>query len=211
MFAKDPLPNVKDAFYVVSKEESHRGLHPDSSTSSKTQPASFIAKSNNNTNNFNRRFNVNNSNNNTNRGPNPNLLCKNYGLIGHIVKRCYELTGYPAGFKRNPSLTRHSCNNNKRFNVNSEVNQSVPSTSCSLFSSFTNEQMVKLFSLINEKTSPAANMSGWIINSGANQHMTDSTKNMFNVVDVSSLMLTIGHPNGTLAKISAIGSLGLTS
>nr|GEY81473.1 ribonuclease H-like domain-containing protein [Tanacetum cinerariifolium] len=41
--------------------------------------------------------------------------------------------------------------------------------------------------------------------------MTDSTKNMFSVVDVSSLMLTVGHPNGTLAKISAIGSLRLTS
>ncbi|GKD08481.1 hypothetical protein Tco_1188166 [Tanacetum coccineum] len=48
-------------------------------------------------------------------------------------------------------------------------------------------------------------MSGWITDSGANQHMTDSTKNMFNVVDISSLMLTVGHPNGTLAKFSVIG------
>nr|GEY47268.1 hypothetical protein [Tanacetum cinerariifolium] len=40
--------------------------------------------------------------------------------------------------------------------------------------------------------------------------MTDSTKDMFNAVDISSLILTIGHPNGTLAKITAIGSLKLT-
>nr|GFA05024.1 hypothetical protein [Tanacetum cinerariifolium] len=52
---------------------------------------------------------------------------------------------------------------------------------------------------------------GWIIDSGANQHMTDSTKDMFNVVDISNLMLIVGHPNGTLAKITTIGNLRLTS
>ncbi|GJW15086.1 hypothetical protein Tco_0019219 [Tanacetum coccineum] len=209
----------------------------------KPQHAAFVAKTNNNSNRFNRRVNTNN-NNNTNRGPNPNLLCKNCGLIGHTMERCYELIGYPAGFKRNPNLSRPYGNNNKRFNANCEVNQFVPSTSGPLSSSFTNEQMVKLLSLINEKPSPAANMSGtrtsfynnvffnrnfekffcdksksdmynvtlgWIIDSGANHHMTDFTRNMFNVVDISSLMLIGCHPNGTLAKISAIGSLRLSS
>ncbi|GKD17930.1 ribonuclease H-like domain-containing protein, partial [Tanacetum coccineum] len=51
---------------------------------------------------------------------------------------------------------------------------------------------------------------GWIIDSGTNQHMTTSTKNMFNVVDISSLKLSVGHPNGTMANIIAIGSLRLT-
>nr|GEY65811.1 adenine nucleotide alpha hydrolases-like superfamily protein [Tanacetum cinerariifolium] len=203
ILAKDPLHNVKDAFDVVSREESHRVLHPGSSSTSKVQPTAFIAKTNNNTNNFNRKV------------------------------------------------------NNKRFNANSEVNQYVPGTFSSIYSSFTDEHMVKLLSLINEKPTPAANMShiesrfsnsnvsfklpkfynnndfinmnfkkffyaknktdmyhvtlGWIINSGANQHMTDSTKDMFNVVDVSSLMLTVSHSNGTLAKIFAIGSIRLTS
>nr|GEZ69644.1 hypothetical protein [Tanacetum cinerariifolium] len=157
-------------------EESHRGLHRGSSSSSKIQPATFISKTNNNANNFNRRVN--------------------------------EIIGYPASFKKNPNLSRQTGNNNnKRFNANSGVNHSIHGTSGSISSSFTNEQMVKLLSLINEKPTPGANMSGWIIDSGANQHMTDSTKNMFSVVDVSSLMLTVGHPNGTLAKISAIGSL----
>ncbi|GKC68141.1 ribonuclease H-like domain-containing protein, partial [Tanacetum coccineum] len=168
ILAKDPLPNVKYALYVVSREESHRGLYPGSSSTTDC---------------------------------------------------------YPAGFKRNPNLTRQSGNYNKRFNANSEVNQSIPGTSGSISSSFTNEQMVKLLSLINEKPTPAyvrffcakskTDMYhvtlGWIIDSGANQHMTDSTKNMFNVVDVSSLMLTVGHPNGALAKIYAIGSLRLSS
>ncbi|GJY81077.1 putative RNA-directed DNA polymerase, partial [Tanacetum coccineum] len=47
--------------------------------------------------------------------------------------------------------------------------------------------------------------------SGANQHLTNSTKNMFNMSDISSLNLTVGHPNGTLAKITAIGSLRRTA
>ncbi|GJR28422.1 ribonuclease H-like domain-containing protein [Tanacetum coccineum] len=152
ILAKDPLPNAKDVFNVVSREESHRGLHPGSSSSSKVQPATFIAKTNNNTNNFNRRVNV-----------------------------------------------KHS----------------VPRTSGSISSSFTNEHMVKLLSLINEKPTPTANMLDFFmlkLNLICIMLLwTDSTKNMFNVVDVSSLMLTVGHPNGTIAKIYAIGSLRLTS
>ncbi|GKB39469.1 hypothetical protein Tco_0884411 [Tanacetum coccineum] len=220
ILAKDPLPNVKDAFYVVSREESHRGLHPGGSGSNKSQPAAFDAKTNNNPNNFNKKVNINNNNKSVNRGPNPNLTCTNYGLIGHTVERCYEIIGYLAGFKRNPNLSKPSGNNNKRFNANCEVNQYVPGTSGSLSSPFTHEQMMKLLSFINENPSPAANMYkfemfnvtlGWIINSGANKHMTDSTKDMFNIVNISSLMLTVGHPNGSLAKINAIGSLRLTS
>ncbi|GKE42867.1 hypothetical protein Tco_1470151, partial [Tanacetum coccineum] len=141
-------------------EESHRGLHPGSSSSSKVQPAAFIAKTNNNTNNFNRRVNGNNNNNNANRGPNPNLLCKNCGIIGHTIGRCYEIIGYPTGFKRNPNLSRHTHNNNNKINANTEVNHFVPRTSGSISSSFTNEHMVKLLSLINEKPTPAANMFG---------------------------------------------------
>ncbi|GJR48866.1 hypothetical protein Tco_1316969 [Tanacetum coccineum] len=51
---------------------------------------------------------------------------------------------------------------------------------------------------------------GWIIDSGANQHMTVSTCNMFDVIDISCLNLTVGHPNGTVAKISSVGSLRLS-
>ncbi|GJY74040.1 ribonuclease H-like domain-containing protein [Tanacetum coccineum] len=80
----------------------------------------------------------------------------------------------------------------------SEVNQYVPSTSGSLSASFTNKQMMKLLSLISENPSPNANM-------------LDPTKDIFNVVNIYSLILTICHPNGTLAKNTAIGSLRLTS
>ncbi|GJY30321.1 ribonuclease H-like domain-containing protein [Tanacetum coccineum] len=155
LLARDPLPDVKDAFAIISKDESHKGLAP-GKQSVKNMPAAFVVKTNNN--NSNRRANTSNNNN---KGPNPNLVCKHCGLIGHTIEKCYELNGYPVGFKRNPNLPN-----------------------------FTNEHMMKLLSLINEKR--AANVFG-------------------SIADISSLMLTAGHPNGTLAKNFAIGSLKLTN
>jgi hypothetical protein len=142
LLTRDPLPNVKDAFVVVSREESHKGLSS-SSLSAKSVPAAFTVKSNaTNSNNSNAYSNSNNrkgntiSNSNNNRGPNPNLVCKHCGLIGHTIDRCFELNGYPLGFKRNPNLTRQSGSNNanKKFNANSELNQNIPSTSSSSLS-----------------------------------------------------------------------------
>ncbi|GJU27889.1 ribonuclease H-like domain-containing protein [Tanacetum coccineum] len=52
---------------------------------------------------------------------------------------------------------------------------------------------------------------GWIIDSGANQHITSSTNNMTNVIDILELNITVGHPNGTTAKIRKVGNLKLTN
>ncbi|GKF87598.1 hypothetical protein Tco_0258475, partial [Tanacetum coccineum] len=45
----------------------------------------------------------------------------------------------------------------------------------------------------------------------ANQHITSSTNNMTNVTDISELNITVGHPNGTTAKIRKVGNLKLTN
>ncbi|GKA73911.1 hypothetical protein Tco_0780213, partial [Tanacetum coccineum] len=105
--AMDHLPDVKDAFDFVSSKKSHKGLHP-RGVSTKHQPTAFVV----NNNNFNIR--VNNSNNNI-KVPNPNLICKNCGLIDHIIERCYELTSYRVGFKKSPNLPKQSIMV-KRFN-----------------------------------------------------------------------------------------------
>ncbi|GJV24967.1 ribonuclease H-like domain-containing protein [Tanacetum coccineum] len=52
--------------------------------------------------------------------------------------------------------------------------------------------------------------TGWIIDSGASQHMTYTIQNMFNVVEVSKLNMTVGHPNGTKTVVTHVGSLRLT-
>ncbi|GJZ90835.1 ribonuclease H-like domain-containing protein [Tanacetum coccineum] len=41
--------------------------------------------------------------------------------------------------------------------------------------------------------------------------MTNSTKDMIDLVDVSDLKLTVGHPNGTLANITHFGNLKLNN
>ncbi|GJT03119.1 ribonuclease H-like domain-containing protein [Tanacetum coccineum] len=51
---------------------------------------------------------------------------------------------------------------------------------------------------------------GWIIDSGASQHMTYTILNMFNVVEVSKLNMIVGHPNGTKDVVTHVGSLRLT-
>ncbi|GKA18391.1 ribonuclease H-like domain-containing protein [Tanacetum coccineum] len=66
------------------------------------------------------------------------------------------------------------------------------------------------FFCTNNKLNVKTISLGWIIDSGANQHLTVSTIGMINVVDVTSLNITVGHPNGTLATISHIGNLKLT-
>jgi hypothetical protein len=108
---------------------------------------------------------------------------------------------------------------------------------------FSNDQMMKLRTLINDMPSSnmQANMAGipnfmnsnvffninfhkfynsnstlckisigWIIDSGANQHMTINTLNMFGIIDISDLNITVGHPNGTLAKIKYVSNLKLS-
>ncbi|GJV27187.1 putative RNA-directed DNA polymerase [Tanacetum coccineum] len=48
---------------------------------------------------------------------------------------------------------------------------------------------------------------GWIIDSGANQHLTGSTIGMFNIVDISEHKIYVGHPNVTLAILLSINKL----
>ncbi|GKC23658.1 hypothetical protein Tco_1025808 [Tanacetum coccineum] len=73
----------------------------------------------------------------------------------------------------------------------------------------TTEHMLKLISLVNEKPVPTAN-STLLADTpfkGENQHMIVSANFLINVVDVSNLGLTVGHPNATQALIIKIGDL----
>ncbi|GJZ32109.1 ribonuclease H-like domain-containing protein [Tanacetum coccineum] len=107
ILAIDPLPDVKEAFNVVSREESHRGLHPETGSGSgnKVQPAAFVVKSNNFRENEPRKS----SNNSTNRGPNLNLLCKKYGLIGHMIERCMRPTFFNGNVLFNMHFEKFLC------------------------------------------------------------------------------------------------------
>nr|GEU93965.1 hypothetical protein [Tanacetum cinerariifolium] len=103
---RDSLLEVKNAYTIVSREESHRGVLKSSSTTElKISATSSTAKSfNKNRRVFNYNNNTRGPNNNNvsnvNGGPNPNLIYKSCGMIGHTIERCYELIGYLIGFKK---------------------------------------------------------------------------------------------------------------
>ncbi|GKB63565.1 hypothetical protein Tco_0919751, partial [Tanacetum coccineum] len=115
LFSKGYSSDVKGCLYplwggsTVYEWNPHRkSLETAEAIDTKMNATSFTAKSYNqnkkgNTNNFNRNNNRGNGPNHFNRGPNPNLVCKNRGFTGHTIEMCYELIGYPLGYKKGPN------------------------------------------------------------------------------------------------------------
>ncbi|GJW32287.1 ribonuclease H-like domain-containing protein [Tanacetum coccineum] len=165
LLTREILPEVRDAFLIIAREESHRGISSSSVKTEKPQASVFVARTNDNKRNNNSNWNNGNSSGNGNRGNYNNLLCKNCGLKGHTVERCFEIIGYPPGFKRNPNLkVSNKFNNNKNNNADVKTslvgNNEIRTSTGTL--SFTNEQVQKLISLLNDKSGSAAhaNMAG---------------------------------------------------
>ncbi|XP_071695425.1 uncharacterized protein [Rutidosis leptorrhynchoides] len=240
LLLRDPLPDVKSAYAILSREESHRGFS--GVGSSKSQNSAFVAQANNNS--WTNRNNNNGSfgrGRGFNRGPNPNLKCTKCNKLGHTIDRCYEIVGYPSNYKKpvngptNKSTTYvSSCaaSDSLSGSTTSSSNSGATNASNSVPMSLSNEQMMKLLSMLNDKgpqtIESVSNMSGtimnnnmffnnnfhkffnfnsglnksqgWIIDSGASQHMTASEHDLDNIVDVSDLNLQVSHPNGTKAK-----------
>nr|GEW12771.1 inactive protein kinase SELMODRAFT_444075 [Tanacetum cinerariifolium] len=129
LLARETLLDVKEAFAIISREESHIGITSSSSKSvTKPQVSSFVAKFNSWTNIGNKKFDNNRriGNSSNNRGPNPKLHCTN----------C----------EKNPGPKP---NGPRTFNANFVSSSSEKGASLS----FTNEQMMKLMNLINEAPS----------------------------------------------------------
>ncbi|GJT50026.1 ribonuclease H-like domain-containing protein, partial [Tanacetum coccineum] len=82
---------------------------------------------------------------------------------------------------------------------------------------FYDEQMATLISLIKENLSMEKEFTliwqlvskGLITDSGANQHITYTDKNLIDVIDISNLKIKVTHPNGTEAFITRIGNMPL--
>nr|KAJ0213000.1 hypothetical protein LSAT_V11C400157850 [Lactuca sativa] len=224
----EPLPSVKTAFSILSREESLQrngslGSLQSFQTSSKSQSTAFNSR-------FNNKFNSNSSNKNKSQI----VQCKNCGIKGHSIDKCYKIIGYPKDFKQ-----KNDFNSQKSFSVNSattssgssSVSNSTDSVGDSEFHQLTKEQYIKFLQLINDKqvneeASASANMAGtclfqafsssvnnqkWIVDSGANQHMIASKSLLHDNVDVSQLNLLVSHPNGTSAKIEKIGNMNMTN
>ncbi|XP_076930450.1 uncharacterized protein LOC143595282 [Bidens hawaiensis] len=130
LLTREPLPTVKVAFSIVSREESHR--NSSGSSKGQTQNVGFVSK---NSQNFDNRKKFN-------RGPNPNFKCDHCNKIGHTMERCFELVGYPQSNKPKPTTKQFSSNNSY---------PGKSSTSNCVTNSLTPEQVTKLLGLLNEK------------------------------------------------------------
>ncbi|GJS92005.1 ribonuclease H-like domain-containing protein [Tanacetum coccineum] len=192
--SKETLPGVRSAYAIISSEESHRvAVGSIAGTSQRNQASAFVS-------------NVPNSQSggyglNINRpSGGSGLVCENCGFNGHTIDRCFKIIGYPADFGK-----KKSGQNFKKQSVsnNNSVGKSSPS-------GFTDEQMTILISLIKDNK-VGKNVNGKIIDSGANQHMTYTDKELDNVLDISHLKIKVGHPNGTEAYIFKIENLRLSN
>nr|GEZ65253.1 ribonuclease H-like domain-containing protein [Tanacetum cinerariifolium] len=225
---REVLPDVRSAYATISSEESHRVASGIIVVSSKRNEASAFVSNVSNRNNFQR------NNQNVNSGPRPNklsnnrqcegsaLVCENCGYNGHTIERCFKIIGYPANFGK-----KKSEQNSKGRNVSNNVVGSRSSTG------FTNKQMATLISLIKDnknRKNVQANMTctifnysaifhknfkrfsklvcnGKISDSGANQNMTYTDKELDNVLNISHLKIKhdwhcqLGHPAESVLNV----------
>ncbi|GJU14003.1 hypothetical protein Tco_1136399 [Tanacetum coccineum] len=159
ILSRDELPDVRNAYAIISSEESHRVVSSSGSGNSQ-RSQSFVFNYNvGNKNNAQRpQASVSNSKpanvtrpvNNRNRRPNGGftLVCEHCGFNGHTIDKCFKLIGYPADFgerNNNNSNNQGVQNFNKRFINN---NNSVGSSS----NSFSDDQISKLITLIKENS-----------------------------------------------------------
>ncbi|GKD19852.1 hypothetical protein Tco_1209010 [Tanacetum coccineum] len=160
LLSGETLPDVKDVFAIVFREESHRGIASSSSGS---------------------------------------IL--NLRKVGHTVDRGFDFIEYPPGYNKNPVPKLSGF---KTFNANTTSTSNENGTSLS----FTNDHIMKLMSLINDIPSGTVQANMTCRDSGVNQHMTISTANMFGIIDITDLNLTVGHPNGFASQQNCRDWLG---
>ncbi|GKC31215.1 putative RNA-directed DNA polymerase, partial [Tanacetum coccineum] len=102
--------------------------------------------------------------------------------------------------KNSNSNFRPMTSNNASADVHSNGVSSNNATTGNSHVSFSSDQLARLMNLLNENGV-----------STANANMAASAKFLTNVVDVSNLGLTVGHPNGTQALITKIGDLKINN
>lgn len=169
ILSRDPLPDVKGAYAIISSEESH--INVVAGSSSRTHNSAFSSRIVNQSNQpSNTPINQTNNSATFNRVPDyrrtvgsgSTLVCENCGFNGHTKERCFKLIGFPPNFGKKVNNFR-SQNNKKISN-----NNCVASGSGSSTSGFSDDQLSTLISLIKENSitgkNVQANMAGTVFN-----------------------------------------------
>ncbi|GJW71092.1 ribonuclease H-like domain-containing protein [Tanacetum coccineum] len=162
------------------------------------------------------------------------LVCENCGFNGHTIDKCFKIIGYPADFRKRKAglnLKRKNVSNNvvgssssngfsneqmatlisliKENSVNRKgVHSNLAGTYMNSSTAF-NKNFEKFF-CSNSSLHSKLVSKGLITDSGANQHITYTDKNLINVIDISYLKIKVTRPNGTEAFITRIRNMPLT-
>ncbi|GJT37724.1 putative RNA-directed DNA polymerase [Tanacetum coccineum] len=186
ILSRDPLPDVRGAYAIISSEKSHRVVSTSNvGASQRSRSSVFNSSVNNrgatqrtpNSGNFSRPNNVTRPSGGGNRRTNggPQLVCENCGFNKHTIDRCFKLISYPADIGK-----RNNNNNNSQDNS------------------------------LNNGKGVQANMAGTILNKS---RLFPKNLNRFfcsNSQLHSALVAAVSHTKGDEAVITSVGDMVLS-
>ncbi|CAM8951616.1 unnamed protein product [Rhodiola kirilowii] len=236
-----PGPTLQEAYNMLVREETGNKAKKNSLADIS---AMFVNHSQGNGNNFRQgtgnagrnmsQGGVNNQGgfNNKNRR---NSVCTHCNLQGHTKETCYKIHGYPTNYKSQRTQNTGSKNSNKSVanaavtcpvsdagdsggNNKSENAAGEGSTSMSSVQ-FTNDQLARLFSLLNQSsnegtqhiagiaclTSYKTSKDIWTIDSGATDHITSNSHLLIDLRPLDNCH-EVTMPNGQTTKVTHIGT-----
>ncbi|GJY87148.1 ribonuclease H-like domain-containing protein [Tanacetum coccineum] len=212
ILSRETLPDDRSAYVIISSEESHR-IATSSVSGTSQRP---------------------NDNGNRRTAGGSTLVCENCGFIGHTIDKCSKMIAYPADFgkrKDGSNLKGENVSNNdvgssssNRFSdeqmvtlislikenfVNGKgVHSNMEGTYMNSSIVFNNN--FEKFFCSNSSLHSKLVFKGLITDSGANQYITYTDKNLINVIHISYLKIKVTHPNGNEAFITRTGNMPLT-
>jgi hypothetical protein len=115
------------------------------------------------------------------------FVCEHCNRPGHMRKDCFELVGYPPGWKRRPqNRPVRGSNTERRFNQ-SHLSAATDETQVAAGIQALEEFKAKMMTATTHNPEAAScssdaqganfSLNSWIIDSGATNHMADSAKN----------------------------------
>jgi hypothetical protein len=135
-------------------------------------------------------------------------FCSHHGEPGHWVQTCYELNGYPAGHPkaRHNSGSKRFGNNNR--SVANHVSEDFSKEDGKSVVGISETQLKHLLSLLNKNEGPSSQANAvtkpglpkiasrnWIIDSGATDHISSSSKSLLHT-DKNCYLPSVLLPSG---------------
>ncbi|KZV36149.1 hypothetical protein F511_20281 [Dorcoceras hygrometricum] len=187
------LPSVSQAFAIVSQEESHRTALTNQSMIEVPTTAFYSSSE---------------------KRKSESPRCENCNIVGPTKDVCYKLVGYPPGHRLHKKFPQGKFNKSQTRNQQQvsahNSHQEIPAAHTPMFTPTQYEQILRLLEHGSSSTEPTTNFAGathnaastpdqshpWILDSGANAHITGTSKNMQNIQPCSSSIGSVRLPNG---------------